>query len=135
MDITALYHSKLTTPQHAVAAIRSGSKLSMGMATTEAPALLGALADRAVAGLVGDLKLYYYEATSIAGNSVLRYELVDRIRPYSCSRTQMSGHQTVGTKSQRGSESLFAAEADSSSTSTIRLTSEFRLKKGMFCRP
>jgi itaconate CoA-transferase len=82
MDITALYQSKRTTPQDAVAAIPSGSKLSMGMAMTEPPALLGALADRAAAGLVGDLKLYYFEATSIAGNSVLRYELVDRIRPY-----------------------------------------------------
>jgi itaconate CoA-transferase len=82
MDITALYESKRTTPQDAVAAIPSGSKLSMGMAMTEPPALLGALADRAAAGLVSDLKLYYFEATSIAGNSVLRYELVDRIRPY-----------------------------------------------------
>jgi itaconate CoA-transferase len=82
MDITALYQSKRTTPQDAVAAIPSGSKLSMGMAMTEPPALVGALADRAAAGLVGDLKLYYFEATSIAGNSVLRYELVDRIRPY-----------------------------------------------------
>jgi itaconate CoA-transferase len=82
MDITALYQSKRTTPQNAVATIPSGSRLSMGMAMTEPPALLGALADRAAAGLVGDLKLYYFEATSIAGNSVLRYELVDRIRPY-----------------------------------------------------
>ena len=44
MDITDLYQSKRTTPKDAVAAIPSGSKLSMGMAMTEPPALLGALA-------------------------------------------------------------------------------------------
>ena len=42
-----------------------------------------ALADRAAAGAVDDLRLYYFEATRIAGDTVLRYELNDRIRPYS----------------------------------------------------
>jgi itaconate CoA-transferase len=31
MDAIALYQSKLTTPEHAVATIPSGSRLSMGM--------------------------------------------------------------------------------------------------------
>jgi itaconate CoA-transferase len=82
MDIGSLYRSKLTTPDRAVAPIPSGSKLSIGMAMTEPPALLKALADRAEAGGIEDLKVYYFEATSIAGKTILRYELNDRIRPY-----------------------------------------------------
>jgi itaconate CoA-transferase len=82
MDIRSLYRSKLTTPDRAVAPIPSGSKLSIGMAMTEPPALLKALADRAEAGGIEDLKVYYFEATSIVGKTILRYELNDRIRPY-----------------------------------------------------
>ena len=82
MDSRSLYQSKLTTPNQAVATIPSGSKLSMGMAMTEPPALLRALADRAEAGGVQDLKVYYMESTSIAGETILRYELNDRIHPY-----------------------------------------------------
>src|ERR1700689_683897 len=82
MDIDARYQSKLTTPDEAVSSIPSGSKLSFGMAMTEPPALLKALADRAEAGSIENLNVYYFEATSIAGRTILRYELNDRIRPY-----------------------------------------------------
>ena len=82
MDAIALYKSKLTTPEEAVAAIPSGSRLSMGLFAAEPPALLKALADRAAAGKVDDLRLYYFEAARTAGDTVLRYELNDRIRPY-----------------------------------------------------
>src|SRR5271168_457484 len=82
MDAASLYQSKLTTPGRAVAAIPSGSKLSMGMAMAEPPALLKALADRAEAGGIEDLKVYYFESTRIAGETILRYELIDRVRPY-----------------------------------------------------
>ena len=82
MDVASLYQSKLTTPDQAVASIRSGSRLSMGMAMAEPPALLKALADRAEAGKVENVRLYYYEATSIASKTVLRYELSDRLIPY-----------------------------------------------------
>jgi itaconate CoA-transferase len=82
MDVGSIYRSKLTTPDGAVAMIPSGSKLSMGMAMAEPPALLKALADRAEAGSIAELKVYYFEATSIAGKTILRYELNDRIRPY-----------------------------------------------------
>jgi itaconate CoA-transferase len=83
MDIASLYASKLTTPEKAVAGIPSGSRISMGMAVAQPPALLKAMADRAAAGAVEDLRVYYYETTRIAGDTVLRYELNDRIRPYS----------------------------------------------------
>ena len=82
MNISSIYQSKLTTPDRAVAPIPSGSKLSMGMAMAEPPALLKALADRAEAGRIEDLKVYYFESTRIAGETILRYELIDRIRPY-----------------------------------------------------
>jgi itaconate CoA-transferase len=83
MNFAALYASKLTTPDEAVAAIASGSRLSMGMFAAEPPALLKALADRATAGQLDDLRIYYYETAKIAGDTVLRYELNDRIKPYS----------------------------------------------------
>ncbi len=82
MDIAHLYASKLTTADRAVAAIPSGSKLSMGMAVAEPPALLAAIADRVEAGRIDDLSIYYFESMSTAGNTILRYELNDRIRPY-----------------------------------------------------
>jgi itaconate CoA-transferase len=82
MEPKSLYRSKLTTPADAVGRIASGATLSMGMAMTEPPALLKALADRAVAGKVDDLKIYYFESTRVAGESILRYELTDRIHPY-----------------------------------------------------
>jgi itaconate CoA-transferase len=82
MDVGTLYQSKLTTPDQAVASIPTGSKLSMGMAMAEPPALLKALADRAEAGRITELEVYYFESTSIAGKTILRYELNDRIRPY-----------------------------------------------------
>jgi itaconate CoA-transferase len=82
MDGSSLYQSKLTMPEQAVASVASGSKLSMGMAMAEPPALLKALADRAEAGKVENVRIYYFEATSIAGKTVLRYELNDRLIPY-----------------------------------------------------
>src|SRR6201986_935428 len=82
MDAGSLYQSRLTTPDEAVSSIPSGSKLSFGMAMTEPPALLKALADRAESGGIENLNVYYFEATSIAGRTILRYELNDRIRPY-----------------------------------------------------
>jgi itaconate CoA-transferase len=82
MEPKSLYRSKLTTPADAVGRIASGATLSMGMAMTEPPALLKALADRAAVGKVDDLKIYYFESTRIAGESILRYELTDRIHPY-----------------------------------------------------
>src|ERR1700735_5342458 len=82
MELTYLYRSKLTTPADAVGRIASGATLSMGMAMNEPPALLKSLADRAAAGKVDDLKVYYFESTRVAGETILRYELSDRIHPY-----------------------------------------------------
>ena len=54
----------------------------MGMFAAEPPALLKALADRATAGAVSNLWAYYCKSAPIAGDTILRYELNDRIRPY-----------------------------------------------------
>jgi itaconate CoA-transferase len=107
MDFRSVYQSKLTTPEAAVERISPGANLSMGMAMTEPPALLKALADRAAAGKVDGLKLYYFESTRVAGETVLRYELTERIHPYCMflspversliKRGEQNGHRKVLT--------------------------------------
>lgn len=79
----ALYRSRVMTADQAVALIPSGAKIAMGLGVSQPPAILRALADRAAAGAVSDLSLYYMLSTAIAGETVLRYELRDRIRPVS----------------------------------------------------
>jgi itaconate CoA-transferase len=82
-EAAALYAERLTTPQAAAALVRSGSRVAMSLGVGQPPALLKALAERAEAGKVRDLDLYYLLSTAIAGDTVLRYELNDRIRPHS----------------------------------------------------
>jgi itaconate CoA-transferase len=82
MNNSALYQSKLTTPEDAVTTIGSGTTISMGMAMSEPPALLGSLAARLQANELRDVNIYYFESTKTAGNTILRYELLDRIKPY-----------------------------------------------------
>ncbi|KWH65524.1 4-hydroxybutyrate--acetyl-CoA CoA transferase [Burkholderia sp. AU18528] len=83
MNIATLYQSKLTTPEAAVSLIDSGSRISIGMAAAEPPALLAALADRAAAGKVEGIRAYYYESTPLLNETILRYELNERIAPFS----------------------------------------------------
>lgn len=83
MNPQDLYRARLTSAQAAVAAIPSGAHIAMGMAVAEPPALLEALAARVVAGALGDLKLWYLHALAHAGSTLLRRELLDRVRPHS----------------------------------------------------
>ena len=83
MDHAALYAERLKTPDQAAALIVSGAKVAMGLGVSQPPALLRALAERAERGEVEDVNLYYLLSTAIAGETVLRYELMDRIRPWS----------------------------------------------------
>ncbi len=83
MDHAALYAERLKTPDEAAALIVSGAKVAMGLGVSQPPALLKALAERAERGEVEDVNLYYLLSTAIAGDTVLRYELMDRIRPWS----------------------------------------------------
>jgi itaconate CoA-transferase len=78
----AEYRSKKMTAQAAVAGIPSGGHIAMGMAVAEPPALLAALAERVEAGDLDDLKLWYFHSVEHAGRTVLRRELLDRVRPH-----------------------------------------------------
>lgn len=82
MSPSDLYAARLTTPAEAVSHIASGDRVAMGMALAEPPALLQALAARAEADEIDEVRLYYFHSTPHAGASVLRYELMDRIRPH-----------------------------------------------------
>src|SRR3989344_5849896 len=83
MDHAALYAERLKTPDQAAALIRSGAKVAMVLGVSQPPALLKALAERAERGEVEDVNLYYLLSTAIAGDTVLRSELLHRIRPWS----------------------------------------------------
>ena len=82
-DFAAEYSKRLTTATEAAALIPSGAKVAMGLGVSQPPALLAALAARAEAGDVADVNIYYLLSTKTAGETVLRYELTDRLRPYS----------------------------------------------------
>ncbi len=82
-DHAAAYAARLTSPADAAALIPSGARIAMALGAGQPPALLKALADRAEARQVDDLSLYYLLSTPIAGETVLRYELMDRIHPHS----------------------------------------------------
>ena len=78
----AEYAAKHVTAEVAVSRIPSGSHVAMGMAVAEPPALLAALAARVEAGSLNDLKLWYFHSMAHAAETVLSYELLDRIRPH-----------------------------------------------------
>ena len=78
-----LYRERLMTADRAVALIPSGARIAMGLGVSQPPAVLAALAARAAAGEVAGISLYYLLSTAIAGETVLRAELADRIRPIS----------------------------------------------------
>jgi itaconate CoA-transferase len=76
------YRSKLVTAEEGVRVIPAGANVAMGMAVAEPPALLSALAARVEAGELAGLNLWYFHSLLHAGTSVLRYDLLDRIRPH-----------------------------------------------------
>lgn len=82
-DHAAEYAKRLTTAPEAAALIGPGTRMAMGLGISQPPALLAALADRAAAGEVEDVNIYYLLSMTQAGETVLRYELTDRLRPYS----------------------------------------------------
>lgn len=78
----AEYLSKVVSAQAAVECIGSGAQVAMGMAIGQPPALLTALAARIEAGDLADLHLWYFHSMAHAGATILRYELLDRVRPH-----------------------------------------------------
>ncbi len=82
MSPLEIYASKRMTAAEVADRIESGQRLAMGMALAEPPAILAAIAARAEAEEIDELRLYYFHSTPHAGGAVLRYELMDRIRPH-----------------------------------------------------
>jgi len=82
MKNTTEYRSKLLSAEAAAATITNGSNISMGMAVAEPPALLRAIADRVEARELDELNLWYFHSLESAGGTLLRYELLDRVRPH-----------------------------------------------------
>ena len=84
--MTAIYQSqydaKLTDSHSAVAHITSGSILAVSQAVSQPPALMYALAQRAEAGEIDDVRLYYFHSERHMRDSLLRYELMGRIKPH-----------------------------------------------------
>lgn len=81
-DAREIYAGKLTSPQRAVSQVRSGSAIALGMAMSQPPALLAALAERAQAGDVDALRVYYFHAEAFLRETLLRYSLMGRILPH-----------------------------------------------------
>jgi itaconate CoA-transferase len=82
-DTASIYHAKLTDPDTAIQAVTSGSSVAIGQAASQPRALLGALAARARRGEIDRVKLYYFHAETPMADTVLRYELMGRLQPYS----------------------------------------------------
>lgn len=97
------YRSRLMTAERALQGLKCGSHVGMGMATAEPPALLAVLAGMAETGGVDDIKLWYFHSMDHAGETVLRPDLLGRIRPRcmflsSVERKLLSAEKS-GTKS------------------------------------
>ncbi|MGE0284572.1 MAG: acetyl-CoA hydrolase/transferase family protein [Rhizobiaceae bacterium] len=81
MNADETYRSKLCSAQQAASLIESGSDVAMGMAVAEPPALLAALGHRVEQGELAGLRLWYFHSLEHAASTVLRRDLLDRVRP------------------------------------------------------
>lgn len=101
MTPQSIYRAKLTTPDKAMECVGSGMNLVMGMAVAEPPALLGALERRVVGAGLSDLRLWYFHSLDVAGTTILRRDLLDRVRPHcmflsSIERALIKGDPSIG---------------------------------------
>ncbi len=76
------YEAKLMTAEAAIADVRSGMHIGMGMAVAEPPALLHALARHVREAGLSDIKLWYFHSMDHAAASVLHPDMLGRIRPH-----------------------------------------------------
>ncbi len=88
-DVAAEYRSRLVSAEVAVEGIASGAQVAMGMAIGQPPALLAALAARVEAGSLSDLHLWYFHSMAHAGETILRHDLLDRVRPHCMFMTEV----------------------------------------------
>jgi itaconate CoA-transferase len=87
-NYVAEYERKLTTPQKAVEAIHNDETIVHGSSVAEPPALLTAIADRARAGELRNIKIYASLPGQYAANTVQAPDLADCICTYSWFVTQ-----------------------------------------------
>jgi itaconate CoA-transferase len=79
----AEYRKKLVTPEEAVERIGSGDLVVVGLNNAEPPALLAALAARARAGDLNNLKVYIMHPTTHLANTIFAPDLCDCFQVYS----------------------------------------------------
>src|ERR1700747_683516 len=82
MSYERQYKAKLTDSHSAAEQVASNSIVAIGQAVCQPPALMQALASRAEAANVDNVKVYYMHAEENMKRSLLRYELMGRIKPY-----------------------------------------------------
>lgn len=100
MDVHQIYKSKRATAADVVVRLTSDTDVAMGMAVAEPPALLKALAERVRLSDLSNLRLWYFHSLAHAGNSVLRPELLNRIRPHCMFLSQIE-RELAGPKGER----------------------------------
>lgn len=82
MSVQQEYRSKRVAPDEAAAALPARAQAGMAMAVGAPQLLSQALADRVERGGIEELKLWYFHSLEHAGKTLLRYELLDRVRPH-----------------------------------------------------
>jgi len=76
------YNKRILSADAALEGVRSGMHIAMGMAVAEPPALLDALARRVESEGLSDIKLWYFHSMDHAAGSVLRPDMLGKIRPH-----------------------------------------------------
>lgn len=83
MDIKKMYEQKRMSAQDAAQKIPSKATIGMAMRVSTPPALCQAIADRARANKIEELKVYYGRAGDVAMDTIFSEDLMPIIRPYS----------------------------------------------------
>ena len=120
------YKAKLTDSHSAVQLIGSHSVVAIGQAVCQPPALMEALASRAEAGNIDDVKLYYMHAEEHMKRSLLRYELMGRIKPYSMFM-QAAEHELIKKGEEDGDRKVVYYVPNSFSQSIRFFTEHIRV--------
>jgi itaconate CoA-transferase len=120
------YKAKLTDSRSAVQQIGSHSVVAIGQAVCQPPALMEALASRAEAGNIDDVKLYYMHAEEHMKRSLLRYELMGRIKPYSMFM-QAAEHELIKKGEEDGDRKVVYYVPNSFSQSIRFFTEHIRV--------
>lgn len=81
-DVRTVFKSKALPAADAAKLIGSDTDVAMGMALGEPPALLHALSDRLDQQDLSALRLWYFHSMPTAAETVLRYEVMDRVHPH-----------------------------------------------------